>query len=87
MKLSSIPISKLFKYFYLILSIVCFLIFIFITLFLYKNFYKTITQAEEVVILQKEVAIEDIDIDHFETIVEKLKEKMEKRSIKLNLNF
>lgn len=87
MKLFNLSTSKIFKYFYLIISIVCFVIFIFISLFLYQNFYKTITQTEEIMVLRREVATEDINMNLFDRIIDRLSEKVKEREIELDINF
>ncbi len=52
-----------------------------VSLFLYENFYQTITQSKEILILQKEVAIEAINMKKFEDIMEKIKQKTSLREI------
>ena len=52
-----------------------------VSLFLYENFYQTITQSKEILILQKEVAIEAINIKKFGDIMEKIKQKTSLREI------
>lgn len=50
-------------------------ILIFISLFLYKNFYQTITQTKEIIILREKVAVDTVDIEKFDIIIKKLEEK------------
>ncbi len=52
-----------------------------ISLFLYENFYQTITQSKEILILQKEVVIEAINMKKFEDIMEKIRQKTSLREI------
>lgn len=51
------------------------IVLIFISLFLYKNFYQTITQAKEILILKEKVAIDMVDMEKFNIIMDKLEEK------------
>lgn len=47
----------------------------YLSLFLYKNFYQVITQSEEILALQKKVAIDTVDIEKFNEVIKKIKEK------------
>jgi len=47
----------------------------YVSSFLYENFYKTITQSEKIMILQKKVAIDTVDIKKFNEIIKKIEEK------------
>ena len=49
----------------LILSIISYL-----SLFLYKNFYQSITQSKIIVVLAKEVALQDVETSRFEKVIE-----------------
>jgi len=73
--------SKLFYAFYLLVAIASLIVFFCLSLFLYKNFYQTITQSEELISLRREVAPEDIDMIKFEEIIEKIREKTASRKI------
>lgn len=44
-------------------------------LFLYKNFYQTITQSEEIILLKQEVAPDTINMKKVEAILKALEEK------------
>lgn len=46
--------------------------------FLYKDFYQTITQAEEVTLLRAQVAPDIVNIKIFDEVIKKLDEKMNK---------
>ncbi|MDD5031844.1 MAG: hypothetical protein PHR36_02240 [Patescibacteria group bacterium] len=85
--LLKISTGKIFIYFYSFIIIFSFVIFICVSLFLYKNFYQTITQSQEVLVLRREVAIEDININKFEEIVEKIEKKTELRQAGYFINF
>jgi uncharacterized membrane protein YqiK len=87
MNIFNISINKLYKYFYLIILVVCFFAFILISCFLYNNFYKIIAQTEEVLILKKEVAIEDIDMNKFDSVIKKIEAKNKYRNIEIDINF
>jgi len=53
----------------------------FMSMFLYNDFYKTITHAEEVSILRSEVAPEIFQIKIFDSVVENLNLKMNQEKI------
>jgi len=74
--------SKIFFYFYFLIIFFSIIIFIFVFSFLYKNFYKTITHSQEVLLLSKEVVMEDIDMDKFIEVIKKIEEKIKPRSLK-----
>ena len=58
-----------------VIIVIILIIFILISLFLYKNFYQTITQSREILLLREKVAIETVDLEKFNQIINKLKEK------------
>jgi hypothetical protein len=87
MNIFNISINKLYKYFYLIILFFSFFVFVLIIFFLFNNFYKVITQTEEVLILKKEVAIEDINIDEFDSVIKKFEAKTKDRIFKTDINF
>lgn len=55
--------------------LVALIILIFISLFLYKNFYQTITQGKEVLLLREKVAVDTVNIEKFNAIIDKLAKK------------
>ena len=85
--LLKISTSKIFIYFYASIAVLSFAIIVCVSLFLYKNFYQTITSSEEVLVLRREVAIEDIDMNKFEEIVKKIEVKTEPRQAGYFINF
>jgi len=76
--------GKIFGYFYFLIIFFSIIILIFVFLFLYKNFYKTITHSQEVLLLSKEVAMEDINIDKFTEVIKKIEGKTKPRSLNLD---
>jgi len=52
------------------------IILICMSLFLYKNFYQTITQSKEIIILREKVAIDAVNIEKFNIIMEKITKKI-----------
>ncbi|MFA6306304.1 MAG: hypothetical protein WCV70_00605 [Patescibacteria group bacterium] len=62
--------------------IITLIILTFISLFLYKNFYQTITQTKEILILKEKVAIDTVNIDKFNIIINKLAEKTAPKELK-----
>jgi len=85
--LLKISVSKIFVYFYASIAVLSLVIFACVSLFLYKNFYQTITSSAEVLVLRREVAIEDIDMNKFEEIVKKIELKTEARQAGYLVNF
>lgn len=57
-------------------------ILIFMSLFLYKNFYQAITQTKEILILREKVAVETVNLEKFNIIMNKLEEKTKPREFK-----
>lgn len=53
-----------------------------LSLFLYKNFYQAITQTKEIMILREKVAVETINLDKFNAIINKLTEKISPNELK-----
>lgn len=51
------------------------LILICMSLFLYKNFYQTITQSKEIIILREKVAVDTVNIEKFNIIMSKIEKK------------
>lgn len=58
-----------------IIILITLVILIIVSLFLYKNFYQTITQTKKIMILREKVAIETVNMDKFNIIMNKLAEK------------
>jgi len=52
----------------LCISIIVLFLLLILVLFLYKDFYRTIIQANEVVVLKQEVAMESIDLKKFNQV-------------------
>jgi len=46
-----------------------------LSFFLYNNIYKAITQSEEIVVLQGQLALEPVDISLFRTILGRIENK------------
>jgi len=67
--------KKLFSLTTTAIIIVTLIILIFISLFLYKNFYQTMTQTKEIIILREKVAVDTINMEKFNIIINKLAEK------------
>lgn len=84
---SHISVKKMFFIYYILMTILSLSILIYVTSFLYKNFYQTITQSEEIIILKKEVASEDISMDKFEKMISNIEKKKEAREIRHILRF
>jgi len=67
--------KKITFWFYFLVIVASIIILSCVSLFLYKNFYQTITQSEEIMILREKVAIETVNMEKFNTIIEKIKQK------------
>ena len=63
---------------YLVVVFLIIYAFTHVFLFLYENFYQVITQSEEILVLQKKVAIDTVDIEKFNEVMEKIKSKTKK---------
>ncbi|MBI5731760.1 MAG: hypothetical protein HY982_00165 [Candidatus Magasanikbacteria bacterium] len=57
--------------------------FIFFLFFLYQRFYLTLTQAEEIIVLKSQLAVETLDLDLFA----KIKKRAEKRRAAPSLDW
>ncbi|MBI4779233.1 hypothetical protein HY797_02160 [Candidatus Falkowbacteria bacterium] len=62
------------------------IILIIISLFLYKNFYQTITQTKEIIILKEKVATNAVNMEKFNAIINKLAEKTKPGELKNIIN-
>jgi len=58
-----------------VIILITLIILIFISLFLYKNFYQTITEAKEIIILREKVAIDTVNMEKFNAIMNKITQK------------
>jgi len=82
-----ISCNKIFCYFYVVLILLGVITITVVFLFLYKNFYKTITYSQEILVLRREVVAEDININKFDEIIEKIEKKIEARRSNVLLKF
>lgn len=79
---------KIIIYSYFLIAIITAVTILYTSLFLYKNFYQTITQSEEIIALRAVVAVESIDIKKFDRIIKKIENKTVARpSLKINNPF
>lgn len=78
--------QKINYYLYFGVITIAIVVLILTTSFLYKNFYKTITQSEIILILRSQVASEMVNMEKFETIIEKLDKKTVLRELKITRN-
>jgi hypothetical protein len=56
-------------------------ILIFISIFLYKNFYQSITQSKEILILKEKVSPYSVNMQKFNLIIERLTKKTEPKKL------
>lgn len=77
-----LTLKKMNLFFYIIFSAAVIVMMAATTLFLYKNFYQTIAQSEEIIILQGKLSIENVDINKFEKVMEKMEKKTAPRQIR-----
>lgn len=54
----------------------------FTSLFLYENFYQTITQTKKIIIIKKEAGIKTVNIKKFNIIIDKLEKKTRPNELK-----
>ncbi|MCK4554353.1 hypothetical protein KAU19_05345 [Candidatus Parcubacteria bacterium] len=73
--------KKITFWFYFLVIIASLFVFGCVSLFLYENFYQTITQSKEILILQEKVAIEAINMKKYDIVMEKIKQKTSLRKI------
>lgn len=73
--------QKLNLFAYLIISVITVLLIAWTSFFVYKNIYQAIIQSEEILILQKEVAISTVDMNKFNEIIEKIELKTSERQL------
>lgn len=66
--------------------VITLVILIFVSLFLYKNFYQTIAQTKEILILREKVAIDTVNMEKFNIIMNKLTEKTKPNELKNIIN-
>lgn len=62
------------------------IILIFISIFLYRNFYQTIAQTKEILILREKVVINAVDMEKFNLIIEKLTKKVQPQKLDSLIN-
>jgi len=79
-KLSS---KKIIFYSYVLISVIITISFFASSFFLYKNFFLSISQSEEVIYLRKQVAIESVDIKKFDDIINKINKKIQPKEFKI----
>lgn len=51
-------------------------ILVLVSVFLYKNFYQVITQTKEILVLKEKVALDTINIEKFNLIIDELTKKI-----------
>jgi len=68
-------------WFYFIVFVVTIIILILIALFLYRNFYLSITQSKEITVLREKVVIETVNIDKFNSIIDRLEKKTKTKKV------
>lgn len=63
------------RYTYVIIFVLALASLAITSLFLYKNFYETIIQSQEVIILKEKVAVETINVKKFDNIIKAIEDK------------
>ncbi len=82
-----ISFNRIFGYSYVIIIFIIIGSFSYVSYFLYNNFYKTITQTEEVLMLKEKVATEDINMNKFDQIIQNIKDKSLSKKLNIRLKF
>ena len=80
-----IKATNIIKFAYFMIILLFTTIIIFLSLFLYKNFYLTLNNIEDIYTLQNRLAIENIDMELFNKVELKLNEKKNKPLPNFNL--
>ncbi len=62
--------------------IITIIILIFVSLFLYKNFYQTITETKEILILREKVVLDMVNMEKFNIIMDRLTKKTSPQELK-----
>lgn len=78
--------QKLNYYLYFGILTVALIVLMFMSSFLYKNFYQTITESGVILALKSQVASEMVDIKKFDIIMEKFKKKTSVSKEKITRN-
>jgi len=68
-------VKKVNHFFFSFLIILSFVVLALVSWFLYNNFYQTIASSKKIVVLRQEVALEEINIDKFEKLIEEIEAK------------
>ncbi len=76
---------KITAWFYIFIIFITAVTLAVVTLFLYKNFYQTITQSNEIIVLRQKVVVETVDMNKFTKILDKISQKIKLRKIE-NIN-
>jgi uncharacterized membrane protein len=82
----NIKLQKISRYFYLLTVVIILILLFFATKFLYDKFYLSITQSREVIVLKEKIAPETIDLSAFESILNNIKTKTERKNSEINSN-
>lgn len=82
-KMNKVKINprKITLWFYIIVIFLTIIILSIVSMFLYKNFYETIAQSKEIIILKEKVALEMVDIDKFNKIMENITKKISQKRL------
>jgi uncharacterized membrane protein len=86
-KSTQMSVKKMFFMYYVLMILLSLVIITYVSVFLYKNFYQTITQSEEIILLKKEVSAEDIDMNKFDKMILSIEEKQKTREVDHILSF
>ncbi len=73
---------KIIQLSYVGIIIISIIILFYLFLFLYNNFYQTITQTEEIMKLREKVIVRTINIDKFNEVIKKIEAKIKPREKK-----
>lgn len=76
-----ISFQKIVRYLYFSTAILAAVALYLTFYFLYKNFYTTITQSDELINLRGEIVDEVVNMDKYNTVMKNLEEKAKKREL------
>ena len=87
MKVLKLLNNRILNYFYIFTVFICVLVFVFAFFFLYRNFYRVIISAGEVVMPVEEISAENVETDKFDRVFEELQKKIKPRQTNINIKF
>jgi len=79
--------SKIYLISLLVFLLINLIVLFFVFQYIYSNVYKTMFMSREDLLLHSNIKVEDIDLNKFDTVVNKIKEKQNKKDITVDYNI